>query len=315
MTGSAGVATVVVLGSINMDLVGRVSRMPAGGETIVGESFHTSPGGKGANQAVAAARLGADVRMVGRVGDDAFGPALLDGLSGHGIDLSGVAIDPSNSTGIAMILLEPDGENRIIAVYGANMACDEAQLEAGKRALQGADVLMLQLEVPLELSLQVAEYARSQGIRVVWDPAPARDLPPEAFAAADVLTPNQSEAEILTGMRVVDGASAKAAARAILEKGASVAIVKLGEDGLVLANSDEVLHMPAYRVNVVDSVAAGDAFGGGLAVGLAEGMPLGDAIGLGMAAGALAVTRSGAQDAMPGREEVQALIEGRAVEE
>ena len=310
MTASANAPTIVVLGSINMDLVGSVSSMPVAGETVTGESFHTTPGGKGANQAVAAARLGANVRMVGRVGNDTFGPPLLDGLRSHGIDVSGVAIDPSNSTGIAMILLEPDGQNRIVAVYGANMACDEAQLDAAKRALAGADVLMLQLEVPLEVSLSAAECAKALGIRVVWDPAPARELPSEVFAVADVLTPNQSEAESLTGTPVVDKASAAAAARAILLKGASVAVVKLGEGGLVYATADEVRHVPAYVVNVVDSVAAGDAFGGGLAVGLAEGMALGDAIGLGMAAGALAVTRSGAQEAMPGRLEVDRLITG-----
>ncbi|MDA0769183.1 MAG: ribokinase [Chloroflexi bacterium] len=308
MTGSVNAPIVVVLGSINMDLVATMPRMPVSGETIMGDSFHTTPGGKGANQAVAAAKLGANVRMVGRVGNDAFGPTLLDGLRGHGIDVSGVAIDPSNSTGIAMILLESNGQNRIMAVYGANMGCDNAQLEAATRALEGADVLLLQLEVPLEVSLAAAEYARSQGIRVVWDPAPARELPVEAFVAADILTPNQSEAEILTGIRVVDVDSAEAAARAILAKGTSVAIVKLGEEGLVFATKDQVRHLPAFDVNVVDSVAAGDAFGGGLAVGLGEGKALLDAVRLGMASGALAVTMSGAQEAMPTRQEVQALI-------
>lgn len=305
---SARAPTVVVLGSMNMDLVATVARMPAEGETIMGDAFRTTPGGKGANQAVAAARLGADVRMVGRVGNDSFGPALLDGLRGHGIDVSSVAVDASNSTGIAMILLEPNGKNRIVAVYGANMACDEEQLQSARVAMEGADVLMLQLEVPMALSLAAAEYARSEGIRVVWDPAPARELPTEVFAAADILTPNQSEAEMLTGAPVVDRTSAETAARAILARGTSVAIVKLGADGLVYASTEGVFHLPAHDVNVVDSVAAGDAFGGGLAVGLAEGKTLREAISLGMAAGALAVTRSGAQDAMPSRAEVDSLV-------
>ena len=311
MTGlpcASGKPKVVVLGSINMDLVCTMPWMPSAGETIMAGDFHSTPGGKGANQAVAAARLGADVSMVGRVGDDTFGPPLLDGLRGHGIDVSGVVVDQSNSTGVAMILLEPDGENRIIAVYGANMACDEAQLDAAKRAIDVAKVLMLQLEVPLEVSLAAAEYAKSTGIPVVWDPAPARELPPRAFELTHVLTPNQSEAEILTGVRVVDAASAELAAKAILAKGTAVAVVKLGEAGLVYATSDDVRHLPAFDVDVLDSVAAGDAFGGGLAVGLVEGLPLHEAVRLGMAAGALAVTRSGAQEAMPSRLEVEALI-------
>ena len=299
---------VVVLGSINMDLVFTMPRMPTTGETIMANNFHTTPGGKGANQAVAAARLGANVSMVGRVGNDTFGPPLVQGLRGHGIDVSDVAVDQSNSTGLAMILLEPDGQNRIIAVYGANMACDDVQLDAAKRALDVAKVLMLQLEVPLEVSVAAAEYAKSRGIPVVWDPAPARDLPPRAFELANVLTPNQYEAEVLTGVVVVDAASAEVAARAIIAKGTAVAVVKLGENGLVYATSDEVRHIPAFDVDVLDSVAAGDAFGGGLAVGLAEGMSLQKAVRLGMVAGALAVTRSGAQEAMPSRQEVESLI-------
>lgn len=308
MTVQGSAPRVVVLGSMNMDLVCTMPRMPVVGETIMGDNFHTTPGGKGANQAVAAARLGADVSMVGRVGDDAFGPVLLDSLRADGIDVSRVAIDKPNSSGIAMILLEPGGENRIIAAYGANMACDDAQLDAAKGALDGAHALMIQLEVPLKISLAAAEYAKSKGVRVVWDPAPARELPPEAFEAADVLTPNQIEAETLTGVAVVDLASAKVAARAILAKGAATAVVKLGEEGLVYASADEVSHLPAFGVDVVDSVAAGDAFGGGLVVGLAEGLPMLEAVRLGMASGALAVTRSGAQDAMPTRREVDALI-------
>jgi len=299
---------VVVLGSINMDLVCTMPRMPSAGETIMAGDFHTTPGGKGANQAVSAARLGANVSMVGRVGNDTFGPPLLQGLRGHGIDVSGVAVDQSNSTGIAMILLELDGGNRIIVGSGANMACDDVQLDAATQAIDVATVLMLQLEVPLEVSLAAAEYAKSRGVPVVWDPAPASELPPRAFELAHVLTPNQSEAEILTGVRVVDAASAEVAAKAILAKGTAVAVVKLGEDGLVYATSDEVRRLAAFDVDVLDSVAAGDAFGGGLAVGLAEGRPLHEAVRLGMAAGALAVTRSGAQEAMPSRQEVESLI-------
>ncbi len=300
--------TIVVLGSINMDLVAITARVPVAGETVVGQRFFTAPGGKGANQAVAVARLGARARMVGRVGRDAFGPVLKAGLEASGVDVSGVAEDAAASSGIAMIIVDAAGQNRIIAVYGANMACDQAQLEAARAALAGADALMLQLEVPLEVSLEAARYARATGVRVVWDPAPALALPPEAYRAVDVLTPNQTEATTLTGVEVVDLASARAAAEALLDMGAAAAVVKLGERGAYYASRDDSGHVPAYRVKVVDTVAAGDAFGGALTVALAEGRGLKEAVRFGAAAGALAVTRPGAQEAMPTRQEVEALM-------
>jgi len=300
--------SIVVLGSLNMDLIGVSPRLPAPGETIMGESFYTAPGGKGGNQAVAASKLGANVRMVGRVGKDTFGQSLLSGLQGHGIDATGVAQDPTASTGIAIILLDALKQNYIVVVSGANMACDEQELEAAKRALDGADALMLQLEVPVELSLEAARYARAKGIKVIWDPAPARELPDEAFAVADVMTPNQTEAEALTGIVVSDAASAHHAANVLLGKGVSVAVVKMGEDGVFFATQNESAFLPPYSVEIVDTVAAGDAFGAALAVALSEGKSLSDAVRFGSAAGALAVTRPGAQDAMPSRSEVEGLL-------
>ncbi|MCI0440176.1 MAG: ribokinase [Chloroflexi bacterium] len=298
----------VVLGSINMDLNVVVPRLPAPGETIVGERFYTSPGGKGANQAVAAAKLGASVRMVGRVGKDAFGSEMLASLRFYGIDASGVALDPRNASGIASILLDARGQNYIIAVYGANMACDEQQVEAAKAALDGADALFLQLEVPIDVSLEVARYARSRGVRVVWDPAPARELPPEVFAALDVLTPNQHEAAALTGIKVTDARSAERAADALLRMGVPTAVVKLGEQGVFYANASERGHVPPFEVEVVDTVGAGDAFGAGMVIALCEGKSLSEAVRYGAAAGAMAVTKRGAQEAMPSREEVEALL-------
>lgn len=291
-----------------MDLIGVAPKLPSSGETVVGERFYTAPGGKGANQAVAAARLGADVRMVGRVGRDTFGPTLVAGLRGYGIDVRGVAEDPDNASGIAMILLDSQRQNHIVAVYGANAACDNDQLEAAKAALDGADTLLLQLEVPFEVSLAAAEYARSRGVRVVWDPAPAMDMPPGAYAAVDVLTPNQTEATFLTGIDVADAASARAAAEVLLGRGVPVAVVKMGEQGVYYATADGSGLVPPYPVEAVDTVAAGDAFGGALAVALGEGRSLADAVRYGAAAGALAVTRPGAQEAMPARQEVEALF-------
>ena len=301
---------IVVFGSIIMDLTALAETMPQAGQTVVGELFYTLPGGKGANQAVAAARLGADVRMVGRVGGDAFGSALLDGLRSEGIDVGGVAVDPDNASGVAMILLDARRENRIVAVYGANTACDETQLRAVERALDGADALLLQLETPPALTLEAAAVARARGVRVVWDPAPAQIAPPGIQAAADMLTPNQSEASMLSGVEVQDPASARTAAERLRAMGAPVALVKLGEQGVYYASADESGHVPAFAVDVVDTVAAGDAFGAAFAVGAAEGMTLPEAVRFGAAAGALAVTVPGAQAAMPGRVDVERLLAG-----
>jgi ribokinase len=308
MSSPAKPPTIVVLGGINMDLIGVAPRLPMPGETVIGERFYTAPGGKGANQAVATARLGADVRMVGRVGKDAFGPELLEGLRGYGIDVSGVAEDPNNASGIAIILLDSRKQNHITAIYGANAACGEAQLDAAKRALDGADALLLQLEIPLEVSLAAARYARARNVTVVWDPAPAIKLPREAYDAVDVLTPNQTEAAFLTGVQVTDASSARSAAEALLAAGVSVAVVKLGEQGVCYTSANDSGYVPPYAVEAVDTIAAGDAFGGALAVALAEGRSLEEAVTYGAAAGALAVTVPGAQEAMPTRRDVERLL-------
>ncbi len=298
---------IVVLGGINMDLVGATDQMPAPGETVFGRSFHTAPGGKGANQAVAAARLGAEVRMVGRVGDDEFGPALIEGLRDEGVDVSGVYVDPDNSSGIAMILLDAEKQNYIIAVYGANLACDARQVQAVESALEGAECLLLQLETPLEVAVAAARLAKGKGATVVWDPAPALDMGAEAFSLCDVLTPNQVEAERLTGIEVSDRASAEEAAHKLVASGVAAAVVKLGEEGAVYSTGQETGFIPAFSVETRDTVAAGDAFAAGLAVALAEGRDLADALCFGSTAGALAVTKSGAQEAMPFRSEVDSL--------
>ena len=308
MEAKTGAATIVALGSINMDLVTTMRRMPADGETVQGSAFFTAPGGKGANQAVAAARLGAHVRMVGKVGDDEFGRGLLDGLRSHGIGVQNVAVDARHASGVAMIMVDEAGGNRIAAVYGANMACDGEQVDAAKRAMAGADALMLQLEAPSEVSLAAAKHARREGVRVIWDPAPAAQMPDDAFEYADVLTPNQTEAAMLTGIEITDAHSAREAAQALLAKGVRLAVVKMGVDGVFAAAAAESCHMPAFPVEAVDSVAAGDAFGAALAIALSERRPLKDALRFGAAAGALAVTKRGAQDAMPSREEVEGLL-------
>ena len=300
MNGGRKKPTIVVLGGINMDLIGVTPRLPHPGETLVGERFYTAPGGKGANQAVAASRLGADVRLVGRVGMDSFGA---EQLRSNGVDTTGVAQDPGTPSGVAIILLDSQRQNYIVAAYGANLACDGDQLEAVKEALEGADALLLQLEIPLDVSLAAARYAGSKGIAVVWDPAPARELGPEVYRSSDVLIPNQVEAAALTGVDVVDPGTAQEAAQALREKGAATAVVKLGERGISYSSAADSGHVDAYEVDAVDTVAAGDAFCAALAVGLAEGRGLRESVRFGAAAGALAVTRTGAQEAMPHRDE------------
>ncbi len=303
------IPVIVVLGGINMDLVGTTENMPAPGETVFGQSFHTAPGGKGANQAVAAARLGAEVRMVGRVGNDEFGPVLLDGLRREGIDVSGVVTDPDNSSGIAMILLDGQKENYIVAIYGANLACDHDQVQAVEAALDGADVLLMQLETPLEVATEAARMAKGRGVWVVWDPAPALEMGRDAYALCDVLTPNQSEAEYLTGTSVTALDSARDAARELVGEGVSACVVTMAEAGAYYAAKDDEGFIPAYDVETIDTVAAGDAFSAALGVALAEGASLSDAIRYASAAGALAVTKRGAQEAMPYRREVDALFD------
>ena len=315
---------IVVLGSINMDLVGAAPRLPSPGETVLGGDFFTAPGGKGANQAVAAARMDASVRMIGRVGSDLFAPQLLNNLSANGIDVTGVMQDPDAPSGVAMILLDASRENRILVASGANMRCDDTQVDAVKSALEGADALMLQCEIPPAVSLKAARVAKEMGVLVVWDPAPADAFPPEAYGLVDVLTPNQAEATALTGIDVTDVASAKSAARALVSRGVRAVVVKLGEHGAFYFSNAGAFsqpdaasgyqpdagsgYVPPFEVEAVDTVAAGDAFGAAMTCALAEGMPLGEAVRYGAAAGALAVTRPGAQQAMPTRADVESLL-------
>ena len=291
-----------------MDLVAATHRIPGPGETVIGTEFRTTHGGKGANQAVAACRLGAKVTMVGRVGSDPFGTELVDNLAETGVNIEHVHTDPSTPSGVAIILLDEHQQNFIIGVYGANMQLDDRELDAVRTELSDADVLMIQMETPVELSLKAAAIAKDFGVRVVMDPAPPSRLSQSSYRLAGIVTPNQSEAEVLTGVVVTEPTSAKTAARALVDLGAKVAIVKIGELGVVYATNDRVEHIPAYTVDSIDTVGAGDAFAGGVAVALAEGETVGDAVRFGAAAGAIAVTKIGAQDSMPYRAEVDDLL-------
>ena len=299
---------IVALGGMNMALIGTADRLPHPGETLRGERFYTAPGGKGATQAVAAARLGANVKMVGRVGRDIFGPTLLNALKNDGIDVTGVAEDPDHPSGVGMIVLNAERQNHVLAIYGANLRCNEEQLAAVEAALDGADILLLQMELPFHLSIAAARAAKAKGVITMLDPAPASDIPLETFPHIDIITPNQTETEYHTGISVDDIPSAQQAAKLLLEKGVGAAIVKLAEQGVYWASREASGHVPAYEVEVVDTISAGDAFSGALAVALGEGRSMEVAIRYGSAAGALAVTKRGVQTAMPTRAEVDGLF-------
>ena len=301
-------ATVTVVGSLNMDLVARAPRIPLPGETIIGGGFRTVPGGKGANQAVAAARLGAQVSMVGRVGRDAFARSLLEAIIAAGVDHAFISQDPQAATGIALIVVDDSGENSIVVAPGANMCLSPADVAAAERAIAAADVCLLQLEIPLESVTRAAEVAQAHGVTVILNPAPARLMPAALLSLVDVLVPNESEAALLTGHPVDDQATAEAAAGALRAMGVGTVILTLGELGALLARDGKAEHFPAFAVTPVDTTAAGDAFLGGFAVALAEGRALADAVRWGNAAGGLATTRLGAQPSLPTRAALEHLL-------
>ncbi len=308
---------IVVLGSINMDLVCRTPHMPTGGETILGSDFVTIPGGKGANQAVAAAKLGGDVHMIGAVGDDDFGARLLNGLKLHKVNTRHVKVVEGMSSGIAMILVDKKGENSIVVAPGANAKVTPADVDAAKDLIASASCVVMQLEIPFDTVRHAIALCQQLGVMTVLDPAPAPVKFPRAMYGVDVLTPNQSEAEILLGndpthhvksKRVVDP---KQIAGELLERGPKSVVLKLGSRGAMVVDRDGLIQkIRPFKVKVVDTTAAGDAFTAGLAVGRAEGKSVADAARLGNAAGALACTGFGAQPALPNRTAVERLING-----
>ncbi|MCX8061793.1 MAG: ribokinase [Anaerolineales bacterium] len=295
---------IVVLGSLNMDLVVRAARHPQPGETLIGTEFQTFPGGKGANQAVAASRLGAEVWMIGRVGQDAFGDVLLKTVQQDGVNTTFIRRDGQAATGVALITLDAAGQNTIVVAPGANMRVTPQDVYESEAAFVGADILLMQLECPLEAVEAATQFAHHHNMKVVLNPAPARPLPAKLLAQADYLLPNQPELRLLAkGEPEVN----KAAAR-LLENGVRNLIVTLGEEGALLITAESQEKIPAFSVEVVDTVAAGDAFAAAFCVALAEGKPLRDAVLWGNAAGAIAVTRQGAQPSMPTRAELIRLL-------
>ena len=299
---------VVVVGSFMMDLVIKAERRPQKGETLIGQQFGMFGGGKGNNQAIAAVRLGGDVTMVGRLGMDSFGDKLMDALVEEGVEIRFIVRDAEVGTGVGSPVIDADGDNSIIIVPRANMRLSAADVDRAASAISDSDVLLLQLEVPIAASQRAAEIAKSSGTKVILNPAPAQDLPDSFLAQVDILTPNQVEAELLSGVEVSDSESAERAARILLDRGVSAVILTLGEGGALLLKDGLTTRIPAYRVNVVDTTAAGDAFCGALATALARGEALEDAVVFANAAGALAVTVLGAAPSMPTAQQITEFL-------
>jgi len=297
-----------VVGSLNMDMVTRVDRFPAPGETLRGQSFHVYPGGKGANQAVALARLGARVEMVGALGDDVLGRRYRELLTALQIGAAGVAETSEIGTGTASIEVTSAGDNHIIIVAGANDTVTPAYIESQRDRITACEYLLIQLEIPIESLTLAAQIASARGIPVILDPAPARALSPELYTAVSILTPNETEARLLTGEDTDTDSGIHRAGRCLIARGVQRVVIKAGKRGAFLVEPETFVHVPGFAVDVVDTVAAGDSFNAGLAVALGGGANLGEAIRFANATGALSTTREGAQSAMPSAGEVRALL-------
>lgn len=306
--------TLIVFGSINIDLVATAPRLPVAGETLLGHDFFNAPGGKGANQGVASAQLGIPTYMVGRVGADSFGAELVNSLQASGVQTENVFLDKTVSSGVAMITVDVKGENQIIVIPGANGRVNHEDVERLSRLLTQATVLLLQFEIPIPAVIAAAKSAREAGVTVILDPAPVQPhLPDELYSLVDIITPNQLEAAQLVGFPVDGEESATKAAAVLRQRGVKNAIVKLGAKGVLCGTLEETFFIPAFDVHTVDTTAAGDAFNGGLAAALHEGLSLRQAVVWGAAAGALTATKLGAQPSLPNRLTFDEFLKQRGV--
>ena len=303
--------TIVVVGSTNTDMVIKASHLPQPGETILGGTFFMSAGGKGANQAVAAARLGGSVLFIAKTGYDIFGKQSVELFEKEGIDISGIQRDHYQPSGVALITVDDKGENCIVVAPGANAALTPGDINDVKEKIANASLLLVQLEIPIETVEHVAGIASSNNVKLVLNPAPAAKLSDELLKKVSIITPNQKETEMLTGIRVNDQASAKQAAEFLHKKGIDTVIITMGAMGAFVFHQDKFSMIPGHKVNVVDTTAAGDVFNGALVVALSEGDTMEDAVAFACKAAAISVTRLGAQASAPTREEVEGLPDGR----
>ena len=300
----------VVFGSVNFDLIAKADDFPLEGESVIGQDFYTAAGGKGGNQAVGLAKLGINTYMVCRIGDDYYGEQLADSLNLFGVDVSMVGIEAGMNSGIAHITVNAGGQNKIIIIRGANLTCSDVEVEKVKSKLDSrADALLLQMELPLDLSLKTAEYARSKNKLVVMDPAPAGFIPIDAYQFFDYLIPNETEAEALVGHSVQANEEVIDAAKTLLDRGVNRGvIIKLGSRGAFYMNQETSGFVAAPEVAVIDTVAAGDAFNAGFTAYLLQGKSLEKSVHMGVLTGSLAVTKLGAQESMPSLDELEAFI-------
>jgi ribokinase len=299
---------IVVVGSSNTDMILQMDRIPRPGETILGDAFSMAAGGKGANQAVGAARAGGAVTFVARVGRDLFGDQALAGFRKDRINTRYIVRDRTTPSGVALIFVAKGGQNSIGVASGANGRLLPADVRRARAAIEGAQVLLTQLETPLETVEAAAKLAAARGVKVILNPAPARPLPDSLLRKVSILTPNESEAELLTGVRVHDDRSAERAAERLLAKGVTTVVITLGARGAYVAHGERRERVPGFPVKAVDTTAAGDVFNGALAVALGEGIQLAEAVRFANAAAAISVTRLGAQPSAPVRREIEMFL-------
>ncbi|CAI8281984.1 MAG: Ribokinase [Chloroflexota bacterium] len=296
---------ILVYGGINIDLVTRSETFPAPGQTILGNEFITYPGGKGANQAVGISRMGLRVSLIGCVGNDIFGPGLVQGLEEKGVGVAGVSIIEGKHSGVAVINIDDHAQNQIIQVHGANANAEDELAMQLIEETPSLKYLLIQLETPISVSASLAKKAKLKGGTVILDPGPTRPITDDLLQSVDVITPNETEAEYLTGIEVKDVESGFSAAHKISSMGIQHVIVKMGAQGALYVGKNCGFHVPAIKVNPLDSVAAGDAFNGALTFAMFNGWALEDSLRWAVCAGGIATTRSGAQDSMPTRDEVE----------
>lgn len=298
---------ILIVGSTNIDMVIKTEHLPVPGETILGGAFLMNMGGKGANQAVAATRLGGDVTFITKTGHDIFGKSAIDQFNKEGIDISYALVDSLNPSGVALITVNKHGENCIVVASGANANLSIEDIQMALRAIERSNILLMQLEIPLETVAFSAKLAKENKIKVVLNPAPACKLPDSLYRDISIITPNETEAEILTGIKVNDIPTARNAAKVLKSKGVETVIITLGSNGALVYHEDFFIHVPAIIVEPIDTTAAGDVFNGALVVGLSEGKSVIDAVSFACKAAALSVTRLGAQASAPYRKEVEDL--------
>ncbi len=302
---------IAVVGSSNTDMIVRSQHIPRPGETVLGGVFQTAAGGKGANQAVAAARTGGDVTFIARVGDDMFGHSAIEGFRRDGINVDHITIDKNSPSGVALIMVDDNGENSIAVAGGANNKLGREDVEAAQHAIADAKVLLMQLEIPLHAVKAAAEIANKHNVPVILNPAPAQKLPAELLQRIAIITPNETEAELFTGIKVSDRETALAAAKALRTMGPDIVIITIGASGVFLSSPEFEGAIPGFEQDAVDTTAAGDVFNGALASRLALGATIQEAVRYAQAAAAISVTRMGAQPSAPKNDEIEAFLRSK----